>query len=44
MIGACTRNLGDCRVVAQCLADEGRAVALRSVLLGCATAVVGRKP
>jgi demethylmenaquinone methyltransferase/2-methoxy-6-polyprenyl-1,4-benzoquinol methylase len=44
MIGVYTRNFGDCRFLAQCLADEGLDVELQSFFFGCATAVVGRKP
>jgi demethylmenaquinone methyltransferase/2-methoxy-6-polyprenyl-1,4-benzoquinol methylase len=44
MIGVYTRNFGDCRFLARCLAEEGLDVELKVLFFGCATAVVGRKP
>jgi ubiquinone/menaquinone biosynthesis C-methylase UbiE len=44
MIGIYTRNFGDCRFIAQCLAEEGLEVELKSYFFGCATGVAGRKP
>jgi len=44
MIGIYTRNFGDCRFMAQCLADEGLEVQFKVFFFGCATGVVGRKP
>jgi len=44
MIGVYTRNFGDCRFMAQCLADEGLDVEFKAFFFGCATGVVGRKP
>lgn len=44
MIGIYTRNFGDCRFFAQCLADEGLDVEFKVHFFGCATGVVGRKP
>jgi ubiquinone/menaquinone biosynthesis C-methylase UbiE len=44
MIGVYTRNFGDCRFVAQCLANEGLDVEFKVFFFGCATGVIGRKP
>lgn len=44
MIGTYTRNFGDCRYFAQCLANEGLDVQFKEFFFGCATAVAGRKP
>jgi ubiquinone/menaquinone biosynthesis C-methylase UbiE len=44
MIGVYTRNFGDCRFIARCLAAEGLEVELKVYFFGCATGVVGRKP
>ena len=44
MIGVYTRNFGDCRFMAQCLAEEGLDVEFKAFFFGCATGVVGRKP
>jgi ubiquinone/menaquinone biosynthesis C-methylase UbiE len=44
MIGIYTRNFGDCRFIAQCLAEEGLEVELKVFFFGCATGVAGRKP
>lgn len=44
MLGVYTRNFGDCRFFARCLADEGLDVELKVFFFGCATGVVGRKP
>ncbi len=44
MIGAYTRNFGDCKFIADCLEEEGLDVEFNSFFFGCATGVVGRKP
>jgi len=44
MIGVYTRNFGDCRFIAQCLAEEGLEVEFKVFFFGCATGVTGRKP
>ncbi|MGI9410956.1 MAG: class I SAM-dependent methyltransferase [Hyphomicrobiaceae bacterium] len=44
MIGTYSRNFGNCRFVADCLAAEGLEVEFKSYFFGCATGVIGRKP
>jgi demethylmenaquinone methyltransferase/2-methoxy-6-polyprenyl-1,4-benzoquinol methylase len=44
MIGVYTRNFGDCRFIAQCLAEEGLEVEFKVFFFGCATGVAGRRP
>ncbi len=44
MLAIYTRNFGDCRFIAQCLADEGLDVEFKTHFFGCATGVVGHKP
>lgn len=44
MIGAYTRNFGDCSAMAEALRAEGLDVSLRKHFFGCATSVAGTKP